>query len=170
MSQALLYCFAGLPGSGKSTLAQALSKAISALYLRVDTVEQGFKDFGFGPVTSQGYELLYRIAADNLSLGQSVIADTCNPIELTRRDWQQVAVENKAQLVNIEVICSDQQIHRQRVESRVSQIPGLAQPSWRDVIEREYHEWSLPRIVIDMAAQTPVESLATLINQLVKAG
>ncbi|WP_117148608.1 AAA family ATPase, partial [Klebsiella pneumoniae] len=39
----MLFIFSGLPGTGKSTIAKMLSKKISAVYLRVDTVEQAIR-------------------------------------------------------------------------------------------------------------------------------
>ena len=37
-------------------------------------------------VTAEGYRLSHRIAMDNLKLDISVIADSCNPLEITRRE------------------------------------------------------------------------------------
>ena len=87
---ATLFIFAGLPGAGKTTLAQCLARGIKAAYLRIDTIEQGLRDICGFAVQGEGYWLSYRIAEDNLRLGIDVVADSCNPIELTRREWQQV--------------------------------------------------------------------------------
>ena len=79
-----LYIFAGLPGSGKTTLSRQLARRFGAAYLRIDTIEQALRDLCGVAVTGEGYRLSYRVAADNLQLGVSVVADSCNPIELTR--------------------------------------------------------------------------------------
>ena len=102
----VLYIFSGLPAVGKTTLAQMLARHTKALYLRIDTVEQGLRDLCHVHVQGEGYRLSYRVADDNLRLGNDVIADSCNPIELTRKEWQQVAKHSKATFVDIEVICS----------------------------------------------------------------
>jgi hypothetical protein len=73
--------FCGLPGSGKSTLARAVARRYNAVYLRIDTVEQALRDLCSVDVQGEGYRLAYRIASDNLRLGHSVVADSCNPIE-----------------------------------------------------------------------------------------
>ena len=44
MSKAILFIFSGLPAVGKSTLARFLVKEFGAVYLRIDTIEQGLKD------------------------------------------------------------------------------------------------------------------------------
>lgn len=61
--------------------------------MRIDTVEQAIRDLCDFNVEGEGYRLSYRIAADNLKLGISVVADSCNPIDLTR-SLQQVRAES----------------------------------------------------------------------------
>ena len=39
-----LFIFSGLPASGKSTLAKHITKIYRAVYLRIDTIEQGLLD------------------------------------------------------------------------------------------------------------------------------
>lgn len=124
-----LYIFAGLPSSGKSTLAQLLAKDLNAAYLRIDTIDQAIRDLCSFEVQGEGYRLAYRVAADNLRLGISVISDSCNPIELTRQEWESVAVDSGAHFINIEIICSDKAQHRQRMETRPNPIPGLELPN-----------------------------------------
>ena len=144
-----LYIFAGLPGSGKTTLAQRLAQWLRCTYLRIDPVEQALRDLCSCDVQGEGYRLAYRVAADNLRLGVSVVADSCNPIELTRREWEAVAREAHAHHVNIELICADTVEHRRRVETRDTTVPGLRLPTWDQVEKREYDEWTVERIVID---------------------
>ena len=166
MSSELLFIFSGLPGSGKSTLAMALALQTGAVYIRVDTIEQALRDLCGVEVEAEGYQLAYRIAMDNLRVGLSVVADSCNPIEVTRREWELVALDAGASHMNIEVVCSDIRQHRSRVESRLSDVPGLKLPSWSDVTSREYHQWTTHRLVIDTAGQLPQESQAELLRRV----
>lgn len=87
-----LYIFSGLPGSGKTTLSQLLARRVGAAHVRVDTIEQALRDLCAVDVQGEGYRLAYRVASDILTMGVSVAADSCNPIELTRREWERVAV------------------------------------------------------------------------------
>jgi predicted kinase len=165
----ILYIFAGLPGSGKTTLAQLLAQRVKATYVRIDSIEQALRDLCALDVQGEGYRLAYRVAADNLRLGMSVVPDSCNPIELTRREWVQVAVDTQARYVNIEVICADAREHQRRVETRVSGVSGLKLPTWQDVQDREYHAWSVDRIVVDTAGKHETDCLDELLCKLSKA-
>lgn len=113
-------------------------------------------------VEAEGYRMAYRIASENLKAGLSVVADSCNPITLTRDEWDDVASTAQAGFINIEVICSDAGEHRRRVEGRVADIPGHRLPTWQDVVDREYHAWDRPRIMLDTYGKTPEESACEL--------
>ncbi len=162
----MLYIFAGLPGAGKSALSQRLASHVHAVHLRIDTIEQGLRDLCGVSVEGEGYRLAYRIAADNLKLGLSVIADSCNPWELTRREWEGVATNLAVDFVNIEVVCSDKTEHRLRVETRPNSIPNLQPPTWRQVQARDYQAWTVPNIVVDTAGHSIDESFAQLVALL----
>lgn len=89
----ILYIFSGVPGSGKTTIAKEIVKKIGAAYCRPDTIEQGLRDIcSYTLSGGEGYRLTHRIVEDNLRLGVSVIVDCCNPWELTRTEWQDVAI------------------------------------------------------------------------------
>jgi predicted kinase len=163
---AVLYVFSGLPGTGKTALAHQLAMARHAAYLRIDTIEQGLRDLCAVDVEGEGYRLAYRIAGDNLRLGISVVADSCNPIELTRREWEEVGRAAQAKVTNIEVVCSDTHEHRQRVESRQASVLGLPLPKWTDVLNREYHPWTRNRVLIDTAGRTVEQSVSELLSKL----
>lgn len=164
--KATLFIFAGLPGTGKTTLSRRLASKIRGIHLRIDTLEQGLRDLCGLRVEGEGYRLAYRIAADNLRLGVDVVADSCNPIELTREEWRRVATDLGHPFVDIEVTCSDRGEHRRRIESRGSSIPGLVLPNWHDVEQREYQPWSRDRIHIDTAGLSEDEAFGSLVKAL----
>ena len=156
----MLLIFGGLPASGKSTISMGVARELGAVHIRVDTIEPGLKEVGFEDVRAEGYELAYRIAADNLSLGSTVVADSVNPIGITRTAWRAVGETAGVFVLEIEVICSDQDEHKRRVETRTADIEGLTLPTWNDVMAREYEPWERPRLVVDTAEESPKQSLA----------
>jgi len=161
-----LYIFSGLSASGKSTLARELAKELGATFVRIDTVEQALRDLCNYKVEGEGYRLSYRIAKDNLEAGNDVIADSVNPWELTRKEWNEVATSSDAKFVNIEIVCSDEREHRSRVENRKVGIERLKLPTWEEVKNRDYHQWTEPRIQIDTAGEAIEESLKRLVEGL----
>ncbi|KUI96996.1 kinase [Vibrio sp. MEBiC08052] len=137
------------------------------MYVRIDTIEQGLRDLCHLQVEGEGYRLSYRIIRDNLALGLSAISDSCNPIELTRNEWQAVAESVGAQFVNIEIRCSDTAEHEYRVNTRESDVANLNLPGWLQVQNRHYEPWRLTDVIqIDTAGQTIEESFAELVKKL----
>lgn len=62
---------------------------------------------------------------DNLALGRMVVADCVNDVNITRDAWREVALRTNVPLAEIEIICSDREEHRRRVEHRTADIPGV---------------------------------------------
>ena len=85
----MLISLSGLPGTGKTTVASLAAGELSAVYLRIDSIERPMRRGGLA-VEGVGYEIGQAVAADNLALGRTVIADYVNPWPLTRDAWQQV--------------------------------------------------------------------------------
>ena len=166
MTPGTLYVLSGLPGVGKSTLGQLFAQHSRAMYLRIDTVEHALLDYCSIKAEAQGYQMSYRLAHDNLMLGVSVIADSCNPVQVTRNDWQQVASRIGAAFINIEVTCSDKNEHRRRVEDRWAAGEKNRLPAWADVQQREYHPWQEPVVRIDTSGSSPEQSLQRLLQRL----
>ena len=152
----MLIIFAGLPATGKTAIATALARQLGAVYLRIDSIEQAMRDSGAiaGPLDDAGYRVAYALAEDNLRLGRTVVADSVNPLAITRDAWLDVAARAQVGDLEVEVTCSNAPEHRRRVEMRTSDIGGLKLPSWEDVISREYHPWTREHVVLDTARQT----------------
>lgn len=131
-----LVVLSGLPGSGKSALARRLAAHLPAAWLRIDTIEQALRDLCDFDPEGEGYALAYRLAADQLAAGVSVVADSVNPIGLTRRAWRAVAEDLGLCALDVEVVCSDPTEHRVRVEQRPIEVAGLDAPNWAKVQAR----------------------------------
>ena len=162
----MLYIFGGLPGTGKSELSQSLARKHNAVYLRIDTIEQALRESGSPVDGPEGYAVAYRIAEDNLRNGLSVVADSVNPIEITRTAWRDVARRVGAPFVEIEVVCSNIAEHKRRVETRSTNLAGFRLPTWNEVVSREYEPWDREHIVVDTAGQTVDQSVAALYRAL----
>ncbi len=167
---ALLIAFAGLPGAGKTTLARALAAATGAVYLRIDSIEQALRESGMlaGEVGPAGYMVGNALAEANLRHGLNVVADSVNPVSESRAGWRATAAAAGARIAEVEVLCSDPREHRHRIETRATDIPGLAAPDWRAVLTRDYAPWDRPRIVIDTAGRSEAAALAELQARLLQ--
>jgi predicted kinase len=168
---ATLIIFGGLPGTGKTAIALELAQRLGALYLRIDSIEQAIRNSGLnGPLEDAGYRVGCAVAEDNLRLGRTVIADSVNPLPVTRGAWMGVATRAQAKAIEVEVICSDRAEHRRRVETRVTDIPGLRLPRWQEVVAREYHPWERAHVVIDTAGRSLAESVEEVREAVTKEG
>ncbi len=159
----LLVVFGGLPGTGKSTLALRLAAQMGAVYLRIDTIERAMVDAVEAlSVGERGYRVAYAVAEDNLRLGHTVIADSVNPLEITRSAWRKVAERAGVEALEIEVFCSNEAEHRHRVETRTAPIPV----TWPEVVNRDFEPWTGQHILIDTAGQKIEQSFAALLKAL----
>lgn len=160
----MLIILGGLPGVGKTTLARELARQTGAVHLRIDSIEDAILAFGLAvvPLNDAGYRAAYAVADDNLRVGRTVIADSVNPLQITRDAWMEVAKSAQVRAIEIEVQCSDPGEHRRRVETRIAGIPGLRPPAWEEVAAREYHPWDRKHLVIDTAGRTVAQSLGAI--------
>jgi predicted kinase len=163
----VLIAFGGLPGTGKTTIAQALARKLAAVYLRIDTLEQAIKaDSSHADAGAAGYLAAYAVASDNLRLGLTVVADSVNPLLITRNAWRNVASDACAKIYEIELVCSDTCMHRERVEDRTTDIPAFQLPTWESVLERQYEPWESEHVVIDTARLSVDQAVEAIMQRL----
>lgn len=128
----------GLPGSGKSTLAKGLSDLSGAIFLRVDVFEQDLRnvnssDFDVG---AQGYQIGYDLARRHLLEGKDVIADAVNAVEPAREGWRAIAQETGTRVIEIEIVCTNEEEAAMRLRTRETGIDGLLPSSLQERRER----------------------------------
>ena len=104
------------------------------------------------------------------ALAETVVADSVNPIGLTRDAWLNVAKRAGVTPVEVEIRCSAPEEHRRRVEARAADIPGLTMPTWADMAAREHHPWDREHLVIESACRTIDENVSLIRAALIESG
>jgi predicted kinase len=160
----VLVVVGGLPATGKTTISAALARQVGAAFLRVDSIEQAILRATSlaQPVGPVGYVVGYALAGDQLRNGLSVVAESVNPLALTREAWRETGLSQGVSVVEVEMICSDPVEHRRRAENRTVDITDLRLPTWQEIIEREYHAWDRTHLVLDTAITSVLDCVATI--------
>ena len=162
----MLIVFGGLPATGKTAIAREVARELNAVYVRIDSIEQAILTCGALAIDDAGYRVAHVIAEDNLRVGRTVVADCVNPVQISRDAWIGVANRVQARAVEVEILCSDPQEHRQRAENRIADIPGLRLPTWDEVVSREYEPWQREHVVIDTARRSVRDNVNELLRLL----
>ena len=170
MKQPAIIVTSGLPGSGKSTIAEGIGRLLRVPVLSIAPAEAAMWAAGL-PKENTGiaaYRVVEAIAAENLKLGLTIIVDAVNPVEEARQMWRDLADRFQVPVCFIECLCSDDQIHRTRIEKRVRNIPGMPEITWERVQERkaEYEEWLDVRLRLDTASDAPDVLIARAMDYL----
>lgn len=90
----MLLIFGGLPGCGKSTLGSHLAPELRAMPCASTRSNRPCSAAGQQIPGPEGYLVAYEIAVDNRTQSQTVIADSVNPIDITRSAWRDVALRS----------------------------------------------------------------------------
>jgi predicted kinase len=154
-----LIVMSGLPGSGKTRVASALARQLGCAVVSVDTIERGLHDAGVDPDQPVGlaaYAVANRVVAVQLAMGNTVVADAVNVHPDARRAWLDLAQEHGHEVVVVEVCCSDERLHRERLVSRGHELRDVP---WERVraLREQWAPWPVPTTVVDTAAGQDVD-------------
>lgn len=161
LSVTQLIVMAGLPGAGKSTIGEIVGARLGATVVSVDPIESAILRAGIDsdqPTGLAAYLVAEQIAEKELDSGRTVIVDAVNAAESARLQWRDLAERSDVRLRVIEVVCTDENLHRERLEKREGRQPHYDETTWRAVEQslEGYAPWTgpssaLPRVTIDSA-------------------
>ncbi len=112
---------AGLPATGKSTIAEVVGNRLGLPVLSVDPIEAAILSAGIDSAQPTGlaaYLVAETMAEGVLASGRGVVIDAVNAVEPAREQWVKLAARQDATLRFIEVVCSDPEVHRERLAAR----------------------------------------------------
>lgn len=168
----MLVVMAGLPGTGKSTVAEAVGAQLTLPVVSVDPIESAILSAGIDadqPTGLAAYLVAETIAESVLGSVGGAVIDAVNAVEPAREQWVRLAARRGIPIRFVEVVCSDAEVHRARLEARGRQLAHLAEPTWH-AVEQSLDEWeawggesgAVPRITVDSVLPVP-----TLAEQVV---
>jgi predicted kinase len=150
----VLVMLSGLPGVGKSVVADGLGRRLGAVVISVDPIEAAIIRSGITQSFETGlaaYTAGAAVAAHQLRLGLTVIADAANYLEVGRSVWRAAAEAAGVEWRAIEVVCSDEREHRHRLDERRRDLDPYRELTWEEVVNRraETEPWTHPRLILD---------------------
>lgn len=163
---------AGVPGAGKSTLAEGLARALRAPVFSIDWQLGALTPFrvltneNAGPIAEM---LLIAAQARQLQLGLDAVLDALGHQAVDRSRYRDVAENLGGRFVGVECTCSDEMLHRSRVEGRDRGIPGWKPTvAWEHVLRMKarWEPWVEPHLVLDSAKQGPEEMLELALDEV----
>jgi len=165
----MLISMAGLPGAGKSTIGQVVGSRLGFPVVSVDPIEAAILRAGIDsdqPTGLAAYLVAEMHAETTLELGRSVIVDAVNAVNPAREQWVNLAARTGEPLKFIEVICSDPDLHRERIESRERTLPHL-ELTWHAVEQslEDYSDWTGPSAAIARITLDSVDPLGVNVER-----
>ena len=141
----------GISGAGKSTLAKELSKLLNIPSFSKDELEAAVSRKGLcnnKDTKNVGYELLSVLAQNQIDNNGSVIIDFIASKQRVMALWPKLLTND---IKYIECICSNVDIHKQRIESRNRGITGWYELTWSDVLKTKkvFQPLQENRLVLD---------------------
>jgi predicted kinase len=137
-----LLLLTGPPATGKSSLAERAATHLGAPVLGWDwamaaltgfeSIQGALRELSFVEHRRVGWSILWNLATAQLRRGCSVVLDgVALDVEIT--GTREVAQAEGARCLVVVTSCSDEAVHRQRVDGRSRGIPGWYELDWDHV-------------------------------------
>lgn len=165
----MLIAMAGLPGAGKSTMAQVIAERLGIPVVSVDPIETAILRAGIDadqPTGLAAYLVAETLARTVIVSRGGIVVDAVNAVDPAREQWVNLAARLNEPLRFIEVICSDAELHRSRIESRERTLPHL-ELTWNAVEQslEDYAEWTGPSAAVARITLDSVEPLSVNVER-----
>ena len=172
--QPTLVLFSGLAGTGKTTLANVIARELKTPVISFDY----FIDFALprhvltdpGNWTNQDvFELMNKLAEQQLSLGVSVILDAVYFSQMSRDAVGAMVERCNARFRVIHTFCSDKNVWKQRVVNRADNAsPDETPAQWETIMAEldKFHPWSQTSALFIDSVNPFKENLQTAIKYL----
>ncbi len=167
----MLIVMAGLPGTGKSTIGQVVASRLGIPVVPVDPIETAILQAGIAsdqPTGLAAYLVAETLAERVLESGNGVLVDAVNAVAPAREQWVNLAARVGESIRFIEVVCSDPDLHRERIESWRRSMPHI-QLTWNAVEQSldDYSEWTGDSAAVARITLDSVEPLGTNVERAV---
>lgn len=160
------------PGAGKSTLAESLARTLRRPVVSMDWVlgtMTPFDEIGDDIAVSLVDLTIVASVARHVQLGIDVVVDAAGHTRRERERLRELTERLGGVFVGVECACSDERLHRERIEGRDRGIPG-----WRPTVPWAHVErmrglwepWEDDHLVLDSAVETPDSSLKRVLDAL----
>jgi predicted kinase len=167
----MLVAMAGLPGTGKSTIGQVVASRLGIPVISIDPIETAILQAGIDsdqPTGLAAYLVAETLAERVLVTGSGAMVDAVNAVAPAREQWVNLATRVSEPIKFIEVICSDPELHRSRIEGWRKSMPHI-QLTWNAVEQsfEDYAEWTGPSAAIARITLDSVEPLGVNVERAI---
>lgn len=163
----MLAVMVGLPGTGKSTLAAVLAGRLEYTVIPVDPIEAAILRAGIDagqPTGLAAYLVAETLTEGALKADHNVIIDAVNAVNPAREQWVNLAARIGEPIRFIEVVCSDEELHRSRLADQVVE-PGEP-PAVEQSLE-EYDDWTGPSAAVGRITLDTVEPIGVNVDRAI---
>lgn len=166
----MLIVMAGLPAAGKSTIAEVVGNRLGYPVVSVDPIEAAILRAGIDanqPTGLAAYLVAEAFADAVTAGGGGIIVDAVNAVTPAREQWVKLAERRGVDVRFIQVICSDAELHEQRLAARAARLAEDTSSEGFAVEQSlaEWEEWTGPSGAIARITLDSIEPLGVNVER-----